>query len=340
MQIEINWDVTYACPLRCVHCYSESGRRPARQLSHAELLETADALVGMKPRAVTFGGGEPLLVPRIVEVAERISRAGIEVSMYTGGWPLDPDTAQELVRVLDRVNVSVDGATAAVHDRIRGRRGSFDRAVKALELFDAAAAATDRPFTFGLDCVLVQSNLHQLDEVCALTRRFPRLSFAWFGAAIPSGLASRAGFADRELLTDDQLRELTSRDTLARLRTLVPAGVRVATTDNRALQMHPDMMARFDFSMMQVEPDGEVRAMPIYEGTVGNVRTDPLDVLWERSKARWKDPFITEALSTADTMADWAAATRRIDERFGSDEVRARIARRPEFGAVAVEVSR
>ena len=339
MQIEINWDVTYACPLRCVHCYSESGRRPARQLSHAELLETADALVAMKPRAVTFGGGEPLLVPGILEVAERISRAGVEVSMYTGGWPLGPDTARDLVRVLDRVNVSVDGATAAVHDRIRGRRGSFDRAVRALELLDGAAA-TDRPFAFGLDCVVLQSNRHELDEVCVLARRFPRLSFVWFGAAIPSGLASRPGFAERELLTDAQLRALTSPDTLARLRTLVPAGVRVATTDNRVLQMHPDTMARIDFSMMQVEPDGQVRAMPIYEGTVGNVRTDPPDVLWERSVARWKDPFVTAALSTADTMTQWAAATRRIDERFGSDEVRDRIARRPEFGAAIAEVSR
>lgn len=44
---DVVWDITYACPLRCTHCYSESGRRPARQLSRAELIRVADALIAL-----------------------------------------------------------------------------------------------------------------------------------------------------------------------------------------------------------------------------------------------------------------------------------------------------
>ncbi|MEU4352179.1 hypothetical protein [Streptomyces sp. NPDC023838] len=46
---------------------------------------------------------------------------------------------------------------------------------------------------------------------------------------------------------------------------------------------------------------------------------------------RWTDPFVAEALSGAGTMRGWAEAVRRIDYHFGSDEVRARIDRRPVF---------
>ncbi|OLZ64220.1 hypothetical protein AV521_36125 [Streptomyces sp. IMTB 2501] len=54
------WDTTYACPLRCSHCYNESGRRPARQLSPADMLRVAGALIDFGPRVVALSGADPL----------------------------------------------------------------------------------------------------------------------------------------------------------------------------------------------------------------------------------------------------------------------------------------
>lgn len=335
------WDVTYACPLRCTHCYSESGRRPARQLSHDEMLRVADAIIALRPQSVDLTGGEPLLIKGIFGVAERIRRAGIEVSVYTGGWTLTAEMAQDVARVFSRITVSVDGADADIHDRIRGRAGSFERAMKALALLDDISArrtaAGGDPVEFGIDYVVMRGNLHQMEEVCtAVVPRFPHLRFLFFGAAVPSGLASRAGFADHELLTDEELRTLVGTERVDRLNSLVPQSVRVTTTDNSLLQMHPDTIKRFGFPLMQVEPDGEVRAMPIYEGTVGSLLTEEPAVLWERAVARWSDPFVVEALSSVRSFRDWAEATRRIDYHFGSDEVRRRIDRRPSYPAAVL----
>ncbi|MGH1552365.1 radical SAM protein [Streptomyces sp. L7] len=80
------WDTTYACPLRCIHCYSESGRRPARQLGHEDMLRVTDAFISMGPRVVALAGGEPLLVKGIFEIADRLVRAGVKAVLYTGGW--------------------------------------------------------------------------------------------------------------------------------------------------------------------------------------------------------------------------------------------------------------
>jgi MoaA/NifB/PqqE/SkfB family radical SAM enzyme len=334
---DVIWDITYACPLRCTHCYSESGRRPSRQLGTEDLLRVADALIEWRPNGVAFAGGEPLLVRDVFQVAERLSRAGIPVTLYTGGWPLTAAMADDILRVFAQVNVSVDGATADVHDRIRGRSGSFDRAMATLTALNDAArrreSQGDAVPAIGIDCVLVRSNFHQIDDVCTeLAPRFPALRFLWFGAAVPSGLASRSGFADHELLTDPQHRQLGSREQMQRIRALAPRHVAVATNDNLMLQMHPDLVARGVYMpTLQVEPDGEVRAMPIYEGTVGNVLTDPGDVLWKRAVDRWHDPFVVETLQPVRTMAQWAQAARRIDYHFGSDAVRERIDRRPVF---------
>ncbi|MFG1942827.1 radical SAM protein [Nonomuraea sp. NPDC048826] len=334
---EVIWDITYACPLRCLHCYSESGRRPSRRLSHADMLRVADAIVAMRPRGVAIAGGEPLLIKDLTAVIARMVEGGLSVALYTSGWLMTEDLARSLAEVCDRVAVSVDGATPATHDRIRGRNGSFAHAMRALRLLDDVAAerrAQGRePLTFGIDCVLLQSNFAEMDELCQVVApRFPELGFVAFGAAVPGGLANRRGFDEHELLTEEQTGLLDNPGFASRLRELAPGSVTVTATDNRILQMHPVLVARGAvFDALQIEPDGEVRAMPIYEGTVGNILTESPEVLWQRATARWSDPFVVEALSTAFTMREWAEAARRIDYRFGSDAVRARIDRRPAY---------
>ncbi|GIE82538.1 hypothetical protein Aph02nite_84880 [Actinoplanes philippinensis] len=325
---DVIWDITYACPLRCFHCYSESGRRAARQLGPDGLLRLTEAVLRFQPRSVTISGGEPLLVKGVFEVARRFGEAGVERLLYTSGWTLDETLAQQAVANFDRICVSLDGATADVHDRIRGRRGSFDRALNALDLLDRAAG--DR-VPYGVDFTVVRSNFDQITDACALLgARFPRLRTIFFGAAVPSGLASRADFAERELLTEEQRERLVDPDFVAGLRAATPGAARVGTTDNRVLQMHPERVrSAADFPVVQVEPDGAVRAMSIYEGTVGNLLTDDPDQVWRRAVDRWRDPFVVAALGPAHTAVQWAEAARRIDLRFGSDDDRARIARRP-----------
>jgi hypothetical protein len=331
------WDMTYACPLRCVHCYSESGRRATRQLSHEDMLRLADAICSIRPQVVLLSGGEPFAVKGVFDVAGRISRAGIQVDVYTSGWFLEPRMIERIPGSFNQVTVSLDGATPDVHDRIRGRSGSFDRAMNALAMLDGAAREQRTSgagrLDFGIDCVMIRSNFHQMGEFCtSIAPRFPELGHLLFGAAVPSGLANRTGFAADELLSDDQIRVLGDAEHLWRLRSLSPPSVRVDTTDNRALQMRPDLIAQgMFFPAMQIEPDGEVRAMPIYEGSVGNILTRSPAELWQKAVARWSDPFVVETLSPVRTMKEWAAAARRIDNRFGSSEVLARIDRRPRY---------
>ncbi|MGA4837872.1 radical SAM protein [Streptomyces sp. G45] len=130
------WDTTYACPLRCSHCYSESGRRPSRQLGPQDMLRVADALIALRPRVVALSGGEPLVVRGLFEVADRLRAAGVNLSINTSGWVMTRALAERLADRFDEVIVSLDGATAEVHDRIRGRQGSFGRVLAALAVLD------------------------------------------------------------------------------------------------------------------------------------------------------------------------------------------------------------
>ena len=158
----IVWDITFACPLRCTHCYSESGRRAARQLGAEDLYRVTDAMIAAGPSAIILSGGEPLIVPEIFAVAERMVAAGVAVILYTSGWSFAAAMLPEITRLMARVTVSIDGATAKVHDRIRGRAGSFDRAMDTLAHLDRAVGELRRHDkttpALGVDFVVMQSN--------------------------------------------------------------------------------------------------------------------------------------------------------------------------------------
>ncbi|MGW6012487.1 radical SAM protein [Streptomyces sp. NPDC055210] len=340
----IIWDTTYACPLRCVHCYSESGRRPTRQLRQKEeVLRVTDTFIALKPRVVSLAGGEPLLIKGIFDVARKLTDAGISTCIYTSGWVFDTSMPDKLAEVFNQVTVSIDGATAETHDQIRGRAGSFERALEALRLLDQEAARRAegglRPLNFTVEYVVVRSNFDQVEEFArTISDRYPRLSSITFNAAAPSGLGSSVEFGKTELLHDDQMAKLVSEEFRARLQEVARKTTRVFTTDNLSLIMPPDPLAEGnDAQVMQVEPDGEVRWMPVYEGSVGNLLNEDPHVIWERAKARWADPFVMETLSPVHTVREWAEAVRQINDRFGSEADRTRIERRAK-GPVPVKV--
>ena len=336
----INWQLTYACQLRCTHCYTESGRRASRRLPPEKLLAIADTLVALRPNSVQIGGGEPLLVPGLFAVLDRLRADGVPVHLYTNGLDVDDQIADELARRGVQVHLSLDGASAEVHDAIRGRPGAFAAALRGLAALERAAVRyTESSFAFGIDMTLVRSNFAELAGVCArIAAAYPHLSFLSAGAAVPSGLAGREGYAERELLTEDELAVVRDPALLARLRALAPASLKqIEVHDGFFLQLHPEQVRRGQAAsnVMEIEPDGGVRGLLIYEGTVGNLLTESIDVLWQRVLARMQDPFLAEALASARTMREWAVAARRIDQRFIAPRDLLRLSRRPVYAPAA-----
>lgn len=326
------WDITYACPLRCTHCYTESGRRPARTLDRGAAMNIVDVILAAQPQKVSISGGEPLSVKWSVEAMKRLHDAGVAVTLFTSGWSMPEKTAIALADAVSSVAVSVDGADASIHDVIRGRAGAFERGMKALDVLhrvkEERKAAGLSCFTLGIDYTLTRSGAQEADLerfVEAVIERFPKLDFIRFGAVIPSGLAAEPEFEASELLSIQELVDLI--DVGRRLAAREGNTVDICVTDVRYFLPQPGVSA-VDLDILHIEPDGAVRAFPIYEAKVGNVLHESLDVLWPRVRAWRSDSFVAEHMETIQTMADWANTARTLDRRYGSQDDRERIERR------------
>lgn len=319
------WDLTYACPLRCIHCYSESGRRPAAMLDRDQAMRVVDVIVAVKPQRISFGGGEPLLAPWWADVGRRLCDTGVPVTLFTSGWIGNDDIARELARSVAGVVVSIDGAKPETHDAIRGRYGSFDRAMATLAVLDRHKRDRAEPcYSLGIDYTVTKSNHAEIEAfVEDMTTRFPSLDFIRFGAVVPEGLAQEEDFA--ELLSWEQVVGLAEAE--PHLAARAKNGARVSVTDSRYF-LPSSPLSKSGDGIAHIEADGQMRAFTTYEKKVGNVLEEPIDVLWSRALAWRDDPFVREQRASIRTLADWARVARLLDRTYGSAADRARIARR------------
>ncbi len=203
--------VTYRCDLRCAVC-DLPARAAARRRNGERELETGemfDVLRDMK-RIGTAGvgvtGGEPMLREDILDLLAYGSRLGMHMHLNTDGFQV-AEQADALIRTRVRsVNVSLDGHDAAVHDKARGRKGSFDRVLAA---FRALAASRGRRRLPRLTAVTVLShhNVHRAGDVVrvALDAGADRVGVIpvhdfGHGAVAPGDEAVEAGIAELKQL--------------------------------------------------------------------------------------------------------------------------------------------
>ena len=190
----LTWELTYACNLSCVHCLSSSGRRDPRELTTAQCEAVIDELQAMQVFYVNIGGGEPTVRPDFWHLLEYAVDHQVGVKFSTNGVRITPQRA-EFLAATDYVDVqvSLDGATADVNDRVRGA-GSFELAIRALDNLAAAGFVNAK-----VSVVVTRDNVGQLDEFKAIadargaTLRLTRLRPAGRGADVWDELHPTAG---------------------------------------------------------------------------------------------------------------------------------------------------
>jgi radical SAM protein with 4Fe4S-binding SPASM domain len=126
------WDVTYACNLRCKHCYSTAGRTWKDELSCEEALKALDVLADAGVTAIAFSGGEPLLKKEFFQLAEKASNYGMFIAIATNGTLLTKEMAEKLKNSgVGFVQISLDG-TKQTHEEFRGLDGTYERVVEGI----------------------------------------------------------------------------------------------------------------------------------------------------------------------------------------------------------------
>jgi len=130
-------EVTNSCNLNCIWCYANSGYKNKMKRQHMELgrlKKLVNILRDSGLKQITYSGGEPTVYPRIREAVKIAKDNDFVVHMNTNGFALTRSFAKELKSLgLSQIQTNIDSTSPGKHDYLRGRKGSFSRAVSALK---------------------------------------------------------------------------------------------------------------------------------------------------------------------------------------------------------------
>ena len=135
----IAWEITRRCNLKCVHCRSSSALEVDNHpdFSFTEAKRVLDDIKSYASPVVVLSGGEPLLRKDVFDIAEYGTGLGLRMCLATNGTLVNRAICQKIKDSgLKMVSLSLDGASAAVHDDFRNQEGAFAGTMNAIKLFN------------------------------------------------------------------------------------------------------------------------------------------------------------------------------------------------------------
>jgi radical SAM protein with 4Fe4S-binding SPASM domain len=297
------WNVTQRCNLFCMHCYASSQNKEyPGELTTAEGLALLDDLARFQAPTVLFSGGEPLSRPDLFELVSHASAAGLRCILSTNGTLITPEAADKIAESgFTYVGVSLDGIGPA-HDKIRGKKGAFEEALRGLRL------CRDRGVRVGLRFTVHRKNLDQLPAIFDLleSENIDRccvyhLAYAGRGDKIRSYDLSPAETRGAVEYIFDRVQDFERRGVEKEILTVDNHADNVLLY-KRLLRDDPgraeDVLNMLEWNggnqsgiaIACVDPQGNVHADQFsWDYTLGNVRDRPFSAIWtDASEPRMK----------------------------------------------------
>lgn len=274
----IAWQLTNRCSARCIACCEESGPDKAwsDELGRDEALDLARRIAESGIPYVAFGGGEPLSIPHCWDIFDRLNAAGIRLKIETDGSRIDDAAANRLASLaVQCVQISVDGATAATHERVRPG-SSFVSATAAIRrLVDRGQPPQ---FVF----VPTRFNLGEIVPAYDLAATLGCSAFV----TGPMMRIGRAALAWEQIACSDADWQRAADALRAHAQ---------ACSTGMDLSIYPwdivtEMERRIDSpqAMMLVVPNGKVKLLNALPFSPADLRQDSLETAWRAYREAWR----------------------------------------------------
>lgn len=200
------WESTIRCNLECAHCRRiEDDEAVVTDMTTEQAKGMIDQLAAVGEGQpfmpiMVFSGGEPLCREDLFELVEYAGSKSIRCALATNGTLVDGVIADKVKQSgIARVSVSLDGATADVHDGLRRLDGSFDQALVGIRNM------AERQIPFQINITLTKNNAHQLEDVYELAKSLGACAVHIF-MLVPVGCGQT--LAETDMLTPAQYEEM------------------------------------------------------------------------------------------------------------------------------------
>ena len=153
---EVHFSITNRCDANCPGCYVDSGKKMGGELGFEELKNAIDKFSEIGVFNLAFGGGEPSLYPRLIELAEYCKKKDIVPNITTNALSMTEEMAKKF-KIFNQIHVSLDGLEKYYDDE--GSNKTFEKIDAGIRLLRKHNEHV------GLNVVVSNRNIEILDEI-------------------------------------------------------------------------------------------------------------------------------------------------------------------------------
>jgi len=159
-------DVTGRCNLNCIHCRG-MGKKDLATDEILTVLNNVYNSFGTSIEWIEISGGEPLLRKDLYKILKYIKRKfGWRIIVVSNGWYISRKAVEFLEKTgVERVQISLDGATEKTHNKIRRNPLAFKKAINAIKLLVSSKILTIARL------VINQYNMNEVEKFFELCKQ-------------------------------------------------------------------------------------------------------------------------------------------------------------------------
>lgn len=283
--LNVLWDITYSCNLKCQHCLVSANEKSNYELGLEEVKRIIDQLEEMKVFNLCFLGGEPLMREDFFEILEYASLTKIGITFSTNGTLIDDRVINKLanLRLFD-VQVSLDGLEET-HNKIRGVNSSFQMAIQAIKKLIKSGIRV------GVSSTINKLNLHELRSLIQYSISLGATSYK----AIPFMPVGRGKKARSLTLSHEEMKEYVASLSKSKKEFRDQIHIYAEETYTWLLEDPPEHLPIANHiknfscvagtSQVVISPTGLVFPCPfLHDFVAGDLRRETMDQIWNNSK--------------------------------------------------------
>jgi MoaA/NifB/PqqE/SkfB family radical SAM enzyme len=178
-KLELSLSLNNTCNLRCRMCRIWNSGEEENKLTLKKCLDIIDELEVFEVKGVRLSGGDPLLVPWVLDLVEGINKKKYHSCATTNGSMINEVYASKIASSgLSNLNLSLDSYTPGIHDAIRGMPGSRNRIMDAIGYIAKKGIGPE----IGINTVISNFNLDDLLILTDAVQNDKRINHIYFMA--------------------------------------------------------------------------------------------------------------------------------------------------------------
>ncbi|WP_066500524.1 radical SAM protein [Abyssisolibacter fermentans] len=270
--INVTLELLARCNQKCIHCYNNSGRQSnINELTIEEWKNVCRQIGEMNVFSCVLSGGEPtLLGDALFDILDVLDKYDIALGMNTNGYLINEQLVKKFKNYnFEWVQVSIDGASEEVHNKIRGV-DCWEHALRAADIIKRSG------IPLVISHVINHINYLELEEIIDL-------SYILGAKKIVLSVFELAGRAKDRIvdlqLSDEQCREIYS---ILKHKYIEYRGKMEVQVLPESILAQKLQLGKVN-DILVIRPDGNIKFNCFTPYVIGNIRENAIKYYWNKN---------------------------------------------------------